>query len=200
MIFPVPCGFVAKNIKILAIDRFQLNDGEVKGSEQKSKVLTSQINQIDSHFGGALRRLYSSVLLIFDSYSFLHINKINKSLKFGTDYTISSTTHGNDGEMTVIGDSYFPHSTQNKQQEWRIQNQNAAKKAPSSSILVGEKAKDKGKSASVYHQQQKKPKSNQLKGAQDTSNQWKHVLRFTKGIDVFGATLVDYRYRLVMFI
>ena len=95
--------------------------------------------------------------------------------------------------MTVIGDSYFPHSTQNKQQEWRIQNQNAAKKAPSSSILVGEKAKDKGKSASVYHQQQKKPKSNQLKGAQ-------HVLRFTKGIDIFGATLVDYKYRLVMFI
>ena len=69
-----------KSMIILVIDRFQLDDGAVKGREQKSEVLTSQLNQIDSHFGGELRRLYSSVLLIFDSYSFLHINKINKSL------------------------------------------------------------------------------------------------------------------------
>ena len=185
---------------ILVIGRFQLDDGEVKGSEQKSEVLTSQLNQIDSHFGGALRRLYSSMLLIFDSYSFLHINKINKSLKFGTDYTISSKVHGNDGEMTVIGNSYFPHSTQNKQQVWQMQNQNVAKTAASSSIFVDEKGTDKGRSASVHYQQQQKPKSNEQKGAQDTSNHWKHVLRFTKGIDIFGATLVDYRYRLVMFI
>lgn len=180
-----------------------MDDGAVKGSEHKSEVLKSQLGQIDDHFGGALRRLYSSVLLIFDSYSFLHVNKIGPEfLKFAGDYSINLTTAngGIDGELIAIQDS---HSTQNKH-EWQIQhrqNQLAAKKTASPSAIAADEEDmglEKERNAIINHHPMQK--NIRLKEAQDITNRWKHVLRFTKGIDAFGTTLVDYTYRLVMFI